>query len=151
MKLIPLSGKAGKGKFVKVDDEDYEKYGVLKWHLSAGRYAARKNKKESCYLHRKIMDAPNGMVVDHKNHDTLDCRKSNLRICTQADNCRNIKVDKGYYFDKTVGKYRVQYREKYYGLYGNEKDAARAYQLAKSGVAFKPRTRRNGQWVKEFI
>lgn len=43
MKLIPLSGKNGAGKFVKVDDEDYEKFGRLRWHLSAGRYAARKS------------------------------------------------------------------------------------------------------------
>ena len=151
MKLIPLSGKNGDGKFVKVDDEDFEKYGRLKWHLSAGRYAARKNGKRGVYLHRLITNAPQDMVVDHKNHDTLDCRKSNLRICSQSENCRNVKVDKGYYFDKTVGRYRVQYRGKYYGLYNNEKDARRAYQLARSGVPFKPRARRCGAWVKEFV
>lgn len=151
MKLIPLSGKNGAGKFIKVDDEDFEAYGHLKWHLSASRYAARKSGTRGVYLHRLIMNAPQGMVVDHKNHDTLDCRKSNLRVCSQADNCRNVKVDKGYYFDKTVDKYRVQYRGKYYGLYASEKDAKRAYQLAKSGVPFKPRTWRCGAWVKEFV
>lgn len=40
-------------------------------------------------LHRVIMDPPKDMVVDHINGDTLDNRRSNLRICTVATNNRN--------------------------------------------------------------
>lgn len=42
-------------------------------------------------LHRFLLDAPEGMVVDHINHNTLDNRKSNLRILTHAENHQNRK------------------------------------------------------------
>lgn len=43
-------------------------------------------------LHRWIMDVPEGMTVDHKNHDTLDNRRSsNLRILTNSENLQNKK------------------------------------------------------------
>ncbi len=40
----------------------------------------------SLYMHRRIMQPPAGLVVDHINGDGLDCRRSNMRICTRAQN-----------------------------------------------------------------
>ncbi len=95
MKLIPLT----QGQFAKVDDEDFERVSRHKWQASSSRGGFRATRKEklrahigqgnSIYLHREIMMAGDGVVVDHINHDALDNRRSNLRICTNAENLRN--------------------------------------------------------------
>lgn len=41
------------------------------------------------YLHRLVMDNPQGKEVDHINHNTLDNRKCNLRITTRSQNAQN--------------------------------------------------------------
>ncbi|MFD1755949.1 HNH endonuclease [Rufibacter sediminis] len=38
------------------------------------------------YLHRFIMGAPEDLEVDHKNHQTLDCRRENLECITPEVN-----------------------------------------------------------------
>lgn len=43
-------------------------------------------------LHRLILNAPRDKEVDHINGDSLDNRKVNLRICTHAENLRNVKT-----------------------------------------------------------
>lgn len=43
------------------------------------------------YLHRFITAAPVALVVDHRNHDGLDDRRSNLKVCTHAQNMLNRK------------------------------------------------------------
>lgn len=42
-------------------------------------------------LHRYIMNCPDNMVIDHINHNTLDNRKANLRICTTFENQQNLR------------------------------------------------------------
>lgn len=90
---IPLT----QGHEVLVDEDDYEVLAKLKWHASANRngnvYACRDVKidgiKMRLKMHRVIMDAPSDLLVDHINHNSLDNRKSNLRICTKSENMRN--------------------------------------------------------------
>ena len=53
-------------------------------------YAAKD--KPTCLLHRCILDAPPGYDVDHRNGNTLDCRRENLRIVTHQENLRNRKI-----------------------------------------------------------
>ena len=96
------------GYKVLIDDEDYEKVKDRKWRLLKNsetciyfvnqRYDAenyRKTGNPSCafYLHREIIGAVkgDGKIVDHINGDTLDCRKSNLRFVTFAQNLQNSK------------------------------------------------------------
>lgn len=137
---IQLSGKLGKNKRTLVDKDTFTKYGHLSWYLSDTGYAIRKS-GDIVRLHRLVMEAPEGMVVDHLNGDKLDNRKRNLRICTQAINAANRKGTKGYTWDKSKSKYIVRYRKKFYGRYNTEAEAKKAYQLACSGVPYQ-KTRR---------
>lgn len=40
-------------------------------------------------LHRFVVKAAAGVIVDHINSDTLDCRRKNLRVCKHFENLRN--------------------------------------------------------------
>ena len=81
-------------KHIVIDLEDAEKCKNYKWFLSFDEILNSFYVKTSKYpysLHRVIMDCPKGFVVDHINHNTLDNRKENLRICTHAENMKNRK------------------------------------------------------------
>jgi len=147
MTYIELSGKRGKGHRTLVDEDIYNKYGSLSWFLSDTGYAMRRPTlddvtKVTIRLHRLVIEAPEGMVVDHLNGDPLDNRRSNLRICTQLENSRNRHGIKGYVWDESKHKWMVRYRNTFYGRYNTEAEAKRAYQLACSGVSYKKRERR---------
>ena len=98
VKEIPLT----QGKVAIVDDEDYDylnqwKWYALKRHQSDTWYATRLSsggKYVRCriHLHRLVMNARYGDVIDHINHDGLDNRKCNLRFCSQKENSQNKKV-----------------------------------------------------------
>lgn len=45
--------------------------------------------KDRQYLHRVLMNAKKGQIVDHINHNTLDNKRENLRIVTFAENRKN--------------------------------------------------------------
>lgn len=130
MAEIKLSGKHGRGLSVILDDDDYERFKNKKWHLLVGRYAANGHD----YLHRLIMKAPKGMDVDHLNHNTLDCRKKNLRVVSHTENCQNTKSP-GYYYERWSNKWHVQYKKVNYGRYKTEAEARRAIRLARSGLS----------------
>lgn len=54
-------------------------------------------------LHRYLLNCPKGLYVDHINHNTLDNRESNLRICSNKQNCENRK---GAYTTNTTSSIR---------------------------------------------
>ena len=74
-----------------IDLDDVDKVKDYKWGLTDRcKYVEKRHPRIK--LHRFIMDCPDDMVVDHINHNGLDNRKSNLRICTQAENTRNATI-----------------------------------------------------------
>jgi hypothetical protein len=80
--------------YAQVDDEDYERLSKYKWHDNGNGYirawVSGKGKAQvHAMLHRMIMDAGNGLEVDHLNHNTYDNRKKNLRICSRKENSNN--------------------------------------------------------------
>jgi hypothetical protein len=127
-----------KGKHAIVDAEDYDRLMKHKWtavYFGTRFYAQRNGGGYSIMMHREIMHAPKGMVVDHINGNGLDNRKCNLRICTQGQNILNSKPRgkssrfKGVHFDEDRGKYAAYVWEDGktvpLGRYKNEVEAAR--------------------------
>jgi hypothetical protein len=90
MKLIQLT----QNKFAKVSDEDYEFLSLFKWHYNDG-YAERKirvdGKQHHVQMHREIMNAKKGEMVDHRDGDGLNNQRENLRLCTHSSNAMNMK------------------------------------------------------------
>src|ERR1051325_7155714 len=109
MKLIALS----KGKFAKVDDDLFDYLNQWKWHFDGG-YARRNiytnGKQTHILMHRLIMNAKDGELVDHRNCDTLDNRKENLRICNRSANAMNMRKHRGSSVYKGVSKHGDSWR-----------------------------------------
>jgi hypothetical protein len=78
-----------------VDDVDVPLLAGRRWHVmpsSTGNYYAISGGRNGrVYMHRLITSCPDGLEVDHINHNTLDNRRSNLRVVTHAENMRNGK------------------------------------------------------------
>lgn len=132
MKYIELNGKYGDGKFAIVDDDIYHKYKNHKMHCSPRGYVIFGHNK---VLHREIMTPPKGMVVDHKNHNKLDNRRCNLRVCTYSDNNKNRKC-KNYFWDNTHKYWVVTMRKNgkcHSRIYHSEEEAKKIAKEWSSG------------------
>jgi len=133
VRLIPL----GDGFYAYVDAPYYEELSRYPWHLH-GAYAARTENGKRIFMHRQIMQAPDGMLVDHFDANRTNNCWSNLRVCTRLDNHRNKRKQhgsrsrfKGVYWHKLTRKWcavcRCEGRTHYLGLFDDEVEAARAY------------------------
>jgi hypothetical protein len=93
-----------RGEITLVDDEDYDNLMTRKWYTDSDGYAISTWKRGEGHvivkLHRVVTNCPKGMVIDHINHDRLDNRKSNLRVCSIGQNVHNnrkrVKNKSGY-------------------------------------------------------
>lgn len=85
---VPLS----RGQVALIDEADLERVSRHNWHANPTTYdkdkfyAVTSIKGATTYLHRFILEAPKGLLVDHRNRDTLDCRRANLRLATRVQN-----------------------------------------------------------------
>lgn len=93
-KLIPLT----KGYFAKVDTEDFEWLCRWKWtayvndkanKVYAKRVDTSGGGRKLISMHRLLSGAPDGVDADHKNGDSLDNRRNNLRTATEHQNSQN--------------------------------------------------------------
>jgi hypothetical protein len=140
-KLIPLT----QGLFTTVDEADYPYLSQFKWHADkrnktfyARGYVGEKGKKAKRYMHRVITNASEEMEVDHEDHDGLNNRRYNIRVCTHhqnqmgQDSVRGTSSQfKGVTWQKKKGKWRTQimYEKKLInlGYFLDEIEAAKAY------------------------
>ena len=140
MKRIPLT----QGKFAIVDNEDFEWLNQWKWFAKKGysTFYAVRNISQSPYLirmHRQILGLTkgDGKETDHINHNGLDNRQDNLRLCTHTQQQQNRQPQKvsskfkgvGYHKKSEKWMARITYLSKriYLGLFDTEKEAAKSY------------------------
>lgn len=85
-----------KGFVAIISKRDWVRVKRYKWytHMSAGSsrkcgqpYARTTIDGRKVYLHRFVMGAENPELhVDHRNHQTLDCRRENLEVTDHITN-----------------------------------------------------------------
>lgn len=134
--LILISKKYGR-IVALIDIEDIDKIKQLQWridkvgknrfYISTNLYGQTPSK---LYLHRFITNCPSEKCVDHLNHNPLDNRKSNLRICTISENNNNFSLSKAnktghkhICFDKRNNKYYLSIKGVFYGRFKTIEEA----------------------------
>jgi hypothetical protein len=130
-----------------VDAADYDWlmqwYWYAWWNNNAHAYYAVRTMTEEedpgrgrIYMHRAIAGMPEAPHVDHKDQDSLNNRRYNLRAATTSQNGFNRPVQvnsgtgfKGVHLDKRYGTYqasiKVNRKSKHLGSYPTAEEAAR--------------------------
>jgi AP2 domain len=141
--------KLTQGQAAIVDDEDFEWLNQWEWYAAwranAQKFYAVRNSpynegpRRLILMHRFIMDAPKGVLIDHVIHsETLNNQRSNLRVATRAQNACNSRLRsdnssgfKGVSWHKAANKWISQIsiggRFVLIGFFDNKEEAARAY------------------------
>lgn len=134
-----------RGHVCFVDADVFETIGHLKWSAVTPNknliYAVRYDAGKFVYLHRLIMDAQKGDIVDHIDGDTLNNTRSNLRFVSKSQNSINkqggygVSEYRGVWFrpdrkKQWCAEIRVNRCKKYLGSFYSEKEAADAYDAA---------------------
>lgn len=136
---------------VLVDTPDLEllkehnhKVGIYKHPFYKEAYARIKVNRRWVALHRWLINAPSGLLVDHINHNTLDNRRTNLRLATDSENQQNrsgaeSKSKSGirgvHWRDscrKWVAEIRVNRKKKHIGYFNSAEEADKAVKAARA-------------------
>jgi hypothetical protein len=142
MRIIPIS----RGLMTVVDDEDFEMLSQWSWSARPANhglptfYAKRTDhsgeRDRIVYMHRVIMGAGPGEIIDHIDGDGLNNRRTNLRHATVGENRRNFVKHrkltsrfKGVCWQRHSWKAYITIDRRQYclGLFKTEDAAARAY------------------------
>ena len=134
-----------------MDPADYKRLNKYEWrskksgrcfHAIRQMRIGKSAKFTVIYMHRDVIKVPEGMVVDHINHDGMDNRRVNLRAATHAQNAYHTKKRSGATHSKYKGIHwrkkhkkwvaRIMFEGKriYLGCFRNEIEAAKAYDRA---------------------
>lgn len=133
----------GQGLVAIIDESDVDLVAGHRWYAMRARGAVRgvgafKDRKFVA-LHRLLMSAPRGFVVDHINGDPLDNRRENLRICTNQQNGWNARRRtprkspfKGVmpFQGRFYARIKVSGKLRHVGSFPTAEEAARAYDAA---------------------
>ena len=138
--IIPLT----MGKEALVDEEDVEDLGKYNWHWGKCKTNIGYAISSRTYMHRQVMTAEKGFVIDHINGNSLDNRKANLRVCSNRENQQNRHIHRsgrmvGASFHKRSKKWQcvmmIDGKLKHKGLFKTELEAHEAYKEALKELA----------------
>lgn len=132
-----------RGKYCVIDAADYDHVMTRGWCAARRKkddteyfYAVASSKVDKILMHRWLLSAKPDELVDHKNGDTLDNRRLNLRLCTKSQNAQNRHVVlaqsgfKGVIATKS-GRWSAHitknYRSRHIGTFDTKEEAALAY------------------------
>jgi len=116
---------------------------AMNWYVTNGGYVRRNYMLDGArkyeLLHRVVMGARDGEIVDHINGNGADNRRENLRVCTHVQNMQNRKMHinnaagfKGVYPRR--GKFCAQIRrdgvKRHLGTYATVAEAKQVYDAA---------------------
>lgn len=142
------------GQVAIINNADIELISSYKWRAAfnpvvrqyfAVSWIKHNKKMKTVYMHRLIMKNPIGMQIDHINHNDLDNRRTNLRICTASDNKCNslLRKDstsgfKGVVWYKNNKKWGARIKKDgiliHLGLFDDKETAAIAYNDAAKSI-----------------
>jgi hypothetical protein len=138
-----LTGRSGcvRGLAI-VDREDLALVCYTRWCLKkdSGYVTNRHGDRLSRVVMAEELSGKEHLFVDHIDHDLLNNRRENLRVCTNAQNSRNSKLSKCnktgykgvYCLNRRSFRARivVDYKTIHLGYFSNAGDAAKAYNEA---------------------
>ena len=137
------------GYVAKIDIEDIPLIQGFTWRVwnqhrrQYARTTLRKaGKRTELAMHRLLMNADSDVLVDHINHDALDNRRTNLRLCNAHQNLSNRRKCigktssqyKGVIYRRRIRQWEANicfnYRHHHLGYFADEIQAAIAYDEA---------------------
>lgn len=140
-------GYTSKNEKFYFDLEDYEKVKQFVWYTNLNYIVANSDDGETIRLHRFVMNAENGDIVDHIRHEknkiNRDNRKSNLRFVQVHESMQNrtkfinnTSGVKGVYYRKKDNKWipyiNVNQKKKFLGRYNTLEEAAKVRKEAEN-------------------
>ena len=134
-------GELPSGEKFIIDTEDLDKIKDYRWLPNGLGYFVAQIDKKRVRMHRLIVNAPKGMVVDHISRNTFDNSKSNLRLCRHQENIFNHKLKinnssgfTGASYHKKINRYvatiSFNYKHIYLGCFIDKIEAAQAHNEA---------------------
>lgn len=110
----------GRGSFL-IDEGDQEALSLANWYIFKSRgyescqYVAASMEGKVVLLHRLLMEAPDGLTVDHEDWDGLNNRRYNLRFATVHQNHSHVNGRRGGRGIQPASGLRGAYEDKKYG------------------------------------
>src|SRR6266481_5997920 len=98
MELQIRDGRTGNFFKCLIDEEDYDHVQIYAYNLyiqtdnNGYKYVYFILNSKPTLLHRFLLRVNANVIVDHENGDTLDNRRTNLRVATKSQNAANAKL-----------------------------------------------------------